>query len=298
LKAHLALFSVALIYGANYTIAKDVMNDEYILPAPFVLMRAVFGAFVFWGIHRVWVKEKVAREDFPRLVLCGLFGVAINQLLFFEGLKLTTHINAALIMTINPIAVLIASAILLKEPVSRQKILGIGLGIVGAIMLIMYGNKVAFDLAGSLGDLMILINAISYGVYLVLVKPLMSKYHPITVVRWVFLFGSLMVIPFGFSAFEAINWSGFPTYIWAEVAYVLIFTTVLTYLLNAYALQMVQPSVVSIYVYLQPLLATFIALFLGKDVLTAWKVVAGIFIFTGVFFVSRKSGRIKISLKR
>jgi drug/metabolite transporter (DMT)-like permease len=288
IKAHIALFAVALIYGANYTIAKDVMNNEYVQPSAFILMRACFAALTFSLLHFLFVKEKVEKRDFKRLLICGIIGVTANQLLFFEGLKLTSQINAALIMTTIPITVLVMSAIILKDKITRSKIFGIGLGIVGAILLITYGKNFAYNKSGILGDVLVFMNAACYGTYLVLVKSLMEKYHPITVVKWVFTFGAVFVIPFGFSNFLQIEWNTFPTYIWMAVFYVLIFTTVLTYLLNAFALKEVNTSVVSIYVYLQPLLATIIAVVLAKDILTVDKIGAGLLIFIGVYFVSRR----------
>jgi drug/metabolite transporter (DMT)-like permease len=279
---------VALIYGANYTIAKDVMGEEYVQPSAFILLRVGAGAITFLLIHNIFIREKVDKKDYKLLFLCAIFGVVVNQLLFFEGLKMTSHIHAALIATTIPITVLIASSILIKEKITRQKMLGIFLGISGAILLILYGKKIAYSENGLLGDVLIFINAVSYGVYLVLVKTLMTKYNPITVLKWVFLFGCIFVVPIGMPDFLEIQWSTFTTYIWIGVLYVMICTTVLTYLFNAYALKIVNPSVVGIYVYLQPLLATTIALILGRDFLTLEKLLAGVLIFIGVYFVSKK----------
>lgn len=286
-KAHLALFITALIYGANYTIAKDVMVNEYIQPSGFVLLRVIAGVFLFSFFHATFIKEKIERKDIFRLIVCGICGVATNQLMFFEGLKLTSQINASLIMTTTPILVLITSSIIIKEKITLQKLFGIALGLSGAILLILYGKKFAYHKSGMLGDALIFINATSYGLYLVLVRKLMRKYHPITVVKWIFIFGIIFVAPFGANDLIQVQWNTFTQGTWLAIAYVLICTTFLTYLFNAFALKIVNPSVVSIYIYLQPLLATLIALLLAKDVLTIWKVIAGILIFLGVFFVSK-----------
>lgn len=264
------------------------MGEEYVQPSAFILLRVGAGAITFLLIHNIFIREKVDKKDYKLLFLCAIFGVVVNQLLFFEGLKMTSHIHAALIATTIPITVLIASSILIKEKITRQKMLGIFLGISGAILLILYGKKIAYSENGLLGDVLIFINAVSYGVYLVLVKTLMTKYNPITVLKWVFLFGCIFVVPIGMPDFLEIQWSTFTTYIWIGVLYVMICTTVLTYLFNAYALKIVNPSVVGIYVYLQPLLATTIALILGRDFLTLEKLLAGVLIFIGVYFVSKK----------
>lgn len=289
LKAHIALFLVALIYGANYTIAKVVLDEGYIQPLGFILMRVMSGLVLFSLVHAIFIKEKIERKDIGKLIICGLFGVAINQMFFFKGLKLTTPINASLIMTTCPIIVLVTSAIILKEKVTSQKILGILLGASGAIVLIAYGQKVQFQRNQALGDLMILINSTSYGIYLVLVKSLMKKYHPITVVKWVFSFGILFVFPFGIEQLSLVDWNSFSTNIWIAVVYVLLFTTFLAYLLNAFALKAVHASTASTYIYLQPLLATLIAIIVGGDQLVPIKLISGLLIFLGVYLVSAKT---------
>ncbi|MCG8328633.1 MAG: DMT family transporter [Chitinophagales bacterium] len=286
LQAHIALFLVALIYGANYTIAKDVMGQGYLNPIPFILLRVSAGGMLFALFHRLWVREKVDREDWPRLILCSLLGVALNQCFFFAGLNWTTPINASLIMTTTPILVLIASSFYIGERITPIKIVGIILGATGAGLLIAYGERVSFGTKSWLGDLMVFMNACFYGLYLVIVKKLMAKYHPITVVKWAFLFGWIFVFPFGIEGVIHTEWSTFPVSIWIAVAYVLICTTFLAYLFNAFALSVVNPSIVSIYIYLQPLLATLIALLVGSDHLSSIKIIAAVLIFIGVYLVS------------
>lgn len=287
IKAHIALFLVALLYGGNFSIAKLVMDDNYIQPLGFIVMRVTSGLVLFWFFHQLFVREKIERKDFPLIFLCAVFGVAINQMFFFSGLKYTTPINASLIMTTTPILVLLTSAIIIKEKITRQKMLGIALGAIGAILLISYGKELSFKQSQILGDVLIFINASSYGIYLVLVKKLMKRYHPITVVKWIFTIGIFMVLPFGAKDLTVVEWTNLPSLIWFAIAYVLIGATFLTYLMNAFALKIVNPSVVSIYIYLQPLLATVIALTMQKDELDEVKILAGILIFFGVYLVSR-----------
>ena len=286
LKAHIALSLVALIYGANYTIAKVVLDDGYIQPLGFILMRALSGFILFSLIHQFFIKEKIEKKDIGKLILCGLFGVAVNQMFFFMGLKLTTPINASLIMTTCPIVVLIASAIILKERITPKKILGIIIGATGAIVLIAYGQEVQLQKSQMLGDLMILINSTSYGIYLVLVRSLMKKYHPFTIIKWVFSIGVVFVFPFGIKQLSVVEWSSFSPGIWIAVSFVLLFTTFLAYLFNAFALKTVQASTASIYIYLQPLIASIIAILVGGDQLVPIKLISGLFIFIGVYLVS------------
>ena len=282
IKAHLALFTVNLIYALSFGFSKDVMNG-YIPAFTFILFRVLGATTLFWVIF--YKTEKIELKDYFKLATAGVFGVAANQLMFFEGLDHTSTINASVIMVMTPILVLIFSAFLLKEKISSRKILGVFIGLIGAIALILFKPKTASNEATLYGDLFIFLNASSYALYLVLVKPLMKKYSPYTVIKWVFTFGLVYVIPFGFSQFGEVNYE-MTTSIILKVGFIIIFTTFLTYLLTMYGLNKVSPTTVSSYVYLQPVLTTSIALFLGFEQPTWINLVCGITIFTGVYLVS------------
>ena len=288
LKAHLSLFVANLIYGANYTIAKEVMPD-YIMPFGFILLRVIGATLLFWTLHLFYKKESILNKDYGKLAICGLFGVAINQLLFFKGLDMSTPINAAIIMTANPIMVLIFAAIIIREAITIRKSAGILLGLSGAALVILQNAYFSISSGTQLGDLLVFINATSYALYLVLVKPLMTKYHPITIIKWVFLFGLIFVFPFGYSELYQANWKSMPTIIIACVLFVVIGTTFFAYLFNIVALKELSPSIVSYYIYLQPILATVFALVLGKDEIDLVKIIGSVLIFSGVFLVSTPS---------
>jgi len=282
---HLALFLVNLIYALNYSIAKDVMPD-YIGPSGFILLRVIGGSLLFFLTYIFFIKENVELKDIVRLLFCGLFGVAINQLFFFEGLNLTTPINAAIIMTVSPILVIVFSAIIIKEKITIRKLLGIFLGIVGAATLILKSGSISIDNAFFVGNILIFINATSYSIYLVLVKTLMTKYNPITVMFYVFSFGLIFVLPFGLNELLEVNTQSFSKIIYLKVAFVVICTTFLAYLFNAFALKTLNPSVVSTYIYLQPVLASVVAIFLKSDSLDVIKILSALFIFSAVYLVS------------
>ena len=264
--AHLALLIANLIYGVNYTMAKIAL-PKYIKPFGFIFVRVAIAGSLFWLFH-LTIREKVKTKDLLRLAICGLFGVAINQLLFFQGLSMTTEINASLLMITTPILVLTLGHFLIGERITWLKMLGIFLGAGGAFLLIGFGKDFSFGASTSWGDILVLINATSYALYLVLVKPLMSKYHPLTVIKWVFLFGFIIVAIAGWRQFEQIEWSTFDWKVWSSVVYVVFGTTFLAYLLNIFALSRVQPSTVSVYIYSQPLVATLVSVSVGNDVLT------------------------------
>lgn len=282
--AHLAIIAANVIYAANYTIAKTVM-PSFIQPFGFIFIRVLGAVIFFWAIHMFAKKENIAKEDFPRLILCGLFGVAINQLFFFKGLNLSTPVNASLMMVNTPILVAVISILAHKESFSWFKILGIVLGASGALLLIL-GKEFSLSSSTFLGDFFVFLNAVSYGIYLTLVKPLMQKYHALTIIKWVFLFGFIPVFFVGFKEFQAIEWQTFTASTWWATAFVVIGVTCFAYLFNIFALSVVNPSVVGIYIYLQPLLAALIAVYFKADTFTFLKFVAAVCIFLGVYLVS------------
>ncbi|MFD2247088.1 DMT family transporter [Pontibacter ruber] len=285
-QVHASLFLVALIYGSNYSIAKEVM-PEYVGPFGLIVIRVVSAALFFGIFSRFVVQEKiVGRADNLRVILCGITGVAVNQLCFFAGLNLTAPINAALLMVIVPVVVLIFSAILLKERVGKRKISGILLACTGALLLI-YNSRGESTTGNIWGDLLIILNATSFGMYLVLVKPLMQKYKAITIVSRIFTVGAVLVVPFGWQQLLTPDYSAFPVSIWLALVFMVFAVTILAYLLNTWALRYANPSLVGAYIYLQPVMAILIAVFMGKDVFTLEKALYALLIFAGVYLVSR-----------
>ena len=285
LTAHISLLIANLIYALNFTIAKDVMPN-FILPSAFILLRVIGALFLFSFSYFIFFFQKIEFKDILRFAICGLFGVAINQLFFFEGLNLTTPINAAIVMTTNPILVMLLSFIIVKEAISFRKILGITLGFVGASTLILSDGAIDLSSNNSTGNLFVFINATSYGLYLVIVKPLFNKYHPLTVLFYVFAFGLLFVLPFGYNDLTIVKWGTIPVNIYLEIIFVVVCTTFIAYLLNSSALKTLTASTVSIYIYLQPILASLFAIFLGADFLDEKKIIASVLIFSGVYLVS------------
>lgn len=286
LKSHIALTTVALIYGSNYIIAKDVMNGGYIGPVGFILLRVVSATILFWIFHSIFIKEKVDRKDLLYLAGCGVFGVAVNQICFFLGLEKTSPIHASLIMTSSPILVLIVSQILIRKGVSLRKILGIILGLIGAILLIVQAGSSSGTLSSIDGDLLIFVNAASYAIYLVMVKKMLAKYAPLTVIKWVFTFGLVYVLPLGWKEASTAAYETMSTSIWLSIGFVLLFTTFLAYLLNAFALSTLSASTASFYIYFQPLIATSISIFAGRESLQWYHILAAILLFSGVYLVS------------
>ena len=285
IKAHVFLTLAAIIYGANYNIAKLIIPD-YIGPFAAIVIRVISGAILFTIVHYLFIREKVQNKDFFMLGLCAVFGVALNQLMFFKGLSITSAINASVIMTITPIMVLVMSALIIKEKITRRKIIGIGCGAIGAILLI-GGKDFSFSTAYFWGDIFILINASSFAVFLVLVKPLMKKYHPITVIKWTFLFGILIVVPFGYEELTQLTSEDLiPKVLWS-MGFIVLGTTFLAYMFNSLALKLVSPTVVGTYIYLQPIIATIMAFVIGVGYLDVKTILLALLIFLGVYLVSK-----------
>ncbi len=257
----------------------------FIKPFGFIFIRVSVTTALFAALQKFFIKERVMRKDFPLLVVCALFGVVANQELFFLGLERTTPINAALIMIMTPILVFVISFFMRYEQATWQKVVGLFFGGGGAL-LIMSGKGFSFSSSTLLGDVFILLNAASYAIYLVIARPLMKKYHPLTVVTYIFAIGLIPISVFGINQFLTIDWQSFTTSIWLGVAFVVICTTFFAYLLNMLALREVSSSVVGAYIYMQPVLASIIAIFIGQDKLTTEKIIAAVCIFFGVFMVS------------
>ncbi len=287
----LALVAVSIatiIYGITFTVAKEVM-PIYIQPFGFILLRVLGATIIFWIIG-LFVKAKtIELQDFAKVAVAAFFGIALNMLAFFKGLSYTTPISASVMMVTAPILVLIFSSILLKEKIVRNKIFGIITGLVGAVVLIVYGNTndgVATNMM--LGNFLVFVNAASYGMYLIVVKSLIAKYNPLVFVKWFYLFGLVYVIPFGYTELMEAKWQLMETDSYLKIGFVVVFTTCVTYLCNLFALTKLKPTTVSVFIYLQPVVATIYALYVGSDSLNSIKILSTTLIFFGVYLVSKR----------
>ncbi len=266
-RAHLALFTVNVIYGANYVVAKGVLGTT-IGPSGFMLVRSLGALVLFWSLRAI-IRERVAIGDLPRLLICGIFGVALNGTLFLHGLMRTSPVHAGILMVATPILVLVLSGVLIGERITRNKLVGILMGAGGAVLLITPRDGTEARGSSVLGDVFILINAISYALFLVLAKPLLSRYSAVTLMAWVFLIGFLLILPFGWSDVIAVPWRSLSVFELASIAFVVVMVTFVAYLLNTWALRMVNPSVVGSYIYLQPVLAVVFGL-ISADLPHGW----------------------------
>lgn len=286
--ALLAATAASVIYGVNHTIAKDLM-PTYIEPYGFIVLRVTGAAVLFWLLSLFYPNEKIAPKDMKRIFVCALFGMAINMLMFFKGLSLSTPINSSVIITLSPVLLLVLSAILIKEKITLLKTAGIIIGLAGGLVLILFSEKQQFNAPNiPLGNFLFIINAVAYSIYLILVKPLTSKYSSITLMKWLFLFAVFINLPIGYQEFVNVKWTSLPLEVIFKMSFVVIGTTVLTYLFNIYALRQLKASTIGAFIYLQPVIAVLFAVAIGADFLTPIRMLAAVLIFTGVYMSSRK----------
>ena len=285
----LAALGATVIYGLNHTIAKNVM-PVYISPFGFILLRVLGATILFW-IASIFVKhERIERKDWPRLIACSFLGMVINMLAFFKGLELSTPVNSSVIITISPIIVFIFSAILLKEKIKLIRSVGILFGFVGALILVLYTAKTGLNAPNiPIGNILFIVNSFAYGLYLVLVKPLIEKYNVINLLKWLFLLAIFMNFPVTIGEFSIVDWTNLPIKeAILPMVFVVVGTTFCTYLFNAYALRTLSPSTVSSFIYLQPIVGIIYAVSTKSDTLSFVSVIGMILIFIGIYLVTKK----------
>ncbi len=288
-KAHIALFATNLFFALNFTTVKYLINGGFIKPFGLNLIRVGVTAFLLWILylfnpHKSFIKKK----DYVRFLLCAVTGVAINQLAFIKGLSLTYSIHASLLLLITPILITFIAAWVLKERLTNNKLLGLALGIAGAMVLILAKDRSGNPGNVFLGDLLIIVNAVFYTFYFVLVKPLMLNYNPVAVLRNVFTVGFFIILPFCWTEFAQINWQSYGPKEFTNLALIAIPGTFCAYLFNIYGIKNLGASTAGNYIYTQPFFAAALAIgFLGEE-LSAYKIIAGLLIFAGVYLANKQ----------
>lgn len=290
ISAHLALVFANLFFAINLTAVKHLTNNALVKPFGLNVVRVGVSVLLFWLLFLFKpVNIRIEKKDRLRLVLCAVTGIAINQLFFLKGLSLTYPIHAALLLLITPILIVFIAAWILKERIGLFKISGLALGVAGALVLIL-----AKEAAGNadnilFGDVLIIINAISYTIYFILVKPLMLKYNPVVILRWVFTAGLILVLPFGWTEFTEIPWLQYNSIDFISMALIVFTGTFLAYLFNLYGIKSLGASIAGFYIYTQPVFAALIAMLFLHERLTSYKILAAILIFSGVYLANRQS---------
>jgi drug/metabolite transporter (DMT)-like permease len=284
--AHIALITLNLLYAISYFVIKSVAPN-YIGANGFVFIRASGAFLLFLTVDAFLPKDKVDKKDYKKFVFAAMFGVVFNQLSFFNGITYTAPNYAAIIMTTTPIIVLVISALYLKEQITKNKIIGMVLGGIGAVTVILH-NEISKEAPNPLlGNLLIFSNAANFGFYIVYCKPLIMKYKPFTVLKWVFLPGALILFPIGLPDLIKSSWE-FPLEIWISILYVVVAITFLTFLLNMFAISKVSPNIATSYIFLQPFMSAILSYFINDKIIDFYSILASTLIFTGVYYVSFK----------
>jgi drug/metabolite transporter (DMT)-like permease len=295
--AHLAVLCANLLFGINFSLVK-IISPALIAPAALNLSRVLVTVSLFWILFLLKPSRILfEKKDLGRFLLCALTGVTINQLLFIKGLTLSTPIHGALLILATPVFILILSLIIRTETASFGKIAGLGLAISGGIILILARGTSVIGENILLGDILITINAISYAIYFLLAKPLMVKYGPLMVIRWVFTFGLPMMLPFCWNDFITTRWERFDTNAWLSLSFVVLGATFFAYLFTAYALHRLSAAATGSYIYVQPVFSALVSIIFLNEEPAFYKLLAAVLIFTGVFMINRKQLS-KIKTKR
>ncbi len=287
--AHIALVFTNIFFAINLSVVKHLTNNGLVKPFGLNVVRIGFSVILFWILFLIRpVNIKIDKRDRMRLFLCGLFGIAINQLMFIKGLSLTYSIHAALLLLITPILIVIIAAWILKERLGLLKISGLALGVSGALVLILTKDNSGNGDNVLLGDLFIIINAISYTIYFIIVKPLMLRYDAVVVLRWIFTIGLILVLPFGWIEFTEIPWQQYGAADFTSMGLIVITGTFLAYLFNLYGIKTLGASVAGFYIYTQPVFAALIAMFFLHEHLALYKIIAAGLIFSGVYLANKQ----------
>jgi drug/metabolite transporter (DMT)-like permease len=293
-KGHGLILIANIFFAINLPISKYLI-PEHVAPEALTLLRSIFGCIMFWLVSLFIKQEKVDYKDLGLLFLCALCGFAFNSTLFMTGLNLTSPVDASIIATAGPIYVMLLAALILKEPITLQKAFGVLLGVGGAALMILTSAQ-SYDRNehGVDGAVRIVLSNLLYSIYVVLSRPLSKRYSAITIMKWMFLFSTIILIPFMYRDAMATPALHRDTWMWKEagaLAYVLVFATFIPYMMIPMALRRLRPTTVSMYNYIQPIIASFIAVIAGQGSFTLWKIIATLLVFSGVYFVTQSKSR-------
>ena len=289
LAGHLAAAGAYAIFGFNIVFNKDIANSGAVSPMVLFTLRAVGATALFWLLSLFLPKEKVAGKDLLRMVLASFLGLFVPQLSFLFAIGLSTSIDCAVLGSLTPIYTMCFAFLFLGEPITLKKAGGVAVSLAGVLLLIF--NSVhapgAVDRTQPLGVVLLLVNGMSFAAYLGAFRPLISRYSVVTFMKWMFLFSMLLSLPFSWQGLWQTDYAAFTPKVGLEIGYVIFFATFVAYFLIPYGQQRIRPTLVSMYTYLQPIIAAVISIVTGLDVLTWQKLLATLLVFAGVFLVIR-----------
>ena len=288
LRGHLAIAAAYSIFGLNVVLCKDIANSEAVSPYVLFTFRAIGASALFWLVSIFQPEEKIEKGDLWRIALASFLGLYLTQMSFLVGITMATAIDSAILGTLGPVFTMIFAYFFIGEPITGKKAGGVTVALAGVIFLIL--NSVHAGGASSttpLGLVMLLINSLTFSMYLGIFRPLISKYSVVTFMKWAFLFALLMSLPFSVKGMFTMDYAAVPVLVRWEIGYLIIFATFIAYYLIPYGQKRIRPTLVSMYNYLSPIIATVVSIWTGIDHLTWQKVVAASAIVGGVILVSK-----------
>ena len=286
---HIALFVANVIFGFNTPITRTIV-PEVLDPFVMTFFRMMGAAILFWAISPFTKKEKVPPRDIMLFFFASLFAIVLNQTSFIYGLSKTSPIDASLVVTLLPIVTMLLSAIIIKEPITWLKAVGVLTGASGAIILVLNSNNESSS-GSMIGNLIVLGSVTSFALYLTLFKDLISRYSPLTAMKWMFLFAALLTFPMSFNLLTSTNISQFDTSVYLRIGYVVVLSTFLTYMLIPISQKTIRPTTISMYNYLQPVMASILAIIIGLDKFGPDKIISAALVFMGVYIVTQSKSK-------
>ncbi len=289
LKGHLACFAAYAIFGVNIVVCKDLTSGNLISPIAIFTLRSLVTGALFWLLSLFTPAEKIDRKDYLKIAAAAFLGYFVTQMTFLMSIPVVTPMHCSIISSLTPIYTMLIAAVVLKEPLSWQKAGGVAISLAGVLFLIFNNSSSGSAIGESSigGILLMLLNSFCFALYLGIFRPLISKYSVVTFSKWIFLFSALMALPFSFNDVVHIQWATIPTEQILELGFLIFFATFISYFLIPFGQKRIRPTLVSMYNYIQPIIATAISIIIGMELLTWQKILAAILVFTGVFIVSR-----------
>ena len=289
LSGHIACFMAYAIFGVNIIVCKDLTGGHLISPIAIFTLRSLGAGLLFWILSLFFPNEKVEKRDYLKIFAAAFLGYFVTQLTFLMAIPDVTPMHCSIISSMSPIYTMFIAAVVLKEPLSWQKAGGVALSLCGILFLIFSNAAGASGVAESKlsGIFLMFLNSLSFSLYLGIFKPVIAKYSGVTFMKWIFLFSALMSLPLSFREVFSFEWVHIPSAQMWELGYLIVFETFMSYFLIPFGQKRIRPTLVSMYSYIQPIIATVISIILAMDILTWQKVLAAFMVFAGVFVVSR-----------
>ena len=286
---HLACAAAYIIFGINVVVCRDIATDGGLQPIVLFSMRALVAGALFWLVSLFTPREQVPVKDLLRLCGAGVLGLFLPQLTFLHAIAHTTPVDLSVMSTTTPIFTMFVAAIFLKEPITWKKALGVALSFGGILWLILQSTFASSGPSQTepVGILYCFANYIVFALDLGTCRPLIARYSVVTSMKWMFLASFLLSLPFSLPHLPQSDFAAVPTQVWWEIGYMIFFSTFLAYYLIPVGQQRIRPTLVSMYGYLQPIIAIAVAIWTGMDSLTVTKIVAALLVFTGVWVVNR-----------